>query len=268
MYYIVEVDDGQIKLIDSDGNIVTTTDLGSGKRGLDVNIPNASLFVLRDGTVATRLAKIDEAGNVMVKISPDAPPNTIPVDYYIKGNVAGSSNSDTPYIIPANTTMVLQRFIGGAFPYSTNTSALQLSYDNSGTITTNSFLISFAYYLNQMYIEDLTGEYTGNGTQAIIMRRSRLDAIARDMYSRLKGYLRYNTYTLNDSGNSTSATASTMTDTSKSWTVNAHAGRYLIMNNNTPLKIISNTATVLTIASGHVINRLGVNPYQIVTFNA
>ena len=55
-----------------------------------------------------------------------------------------------------------------------------------------------------------------------------------------------------DSGTSTAVAATTMTDTAKTWTVNAYAGMYVQLGTGTTFghqygRIVSNTATVLTI---------------------
>lgn len=76
------------------------------------------------------------------------------------------------------------------------------------------------------------------------------------------------TYTTpTDSGTAESGGANTLTDTDKSWGVNAHAGRYVTITAGTGAgqtrKISSNTATQLTVAANWTTNPDATSQYQI-----
>jgi hypothetical protein len=242
--------------------------LGGGKRGIDVSAQIVGNVIIRDADNPAQLARVDEAGYLLVKTPPPAAPaGTIPVEMLARSSVPGSNQTDVAWIIPPNTSIVLQRFLGGQYPASGDASELGLYQSENGIIVASSYLISLGYVgtgeIN--YRDDLAQEYAGNGTKTIIARRRRLNATAREMYYRWIGYVKYNTFTVNDSGNTTAVTA-TITDTSKAWTVNVHVGRYVLLNSKTPLRIVSNTATVLTVVGNSQL--AAVQPYQIVTFNA
>lgn len=53
-----------------------------------------------------------------------------------------------------------------------------------------------------------------------------------------------------EAGTPTSTGVNTLTDTTKSWTVNEHAGRWVFSGNSSTFRIVSNTATVLTLDAG------------------
>ncbi len=75
------------------------------------------------------------------------------------------------------------------------------------------------------------------------------------------------TVTVNDSGTSTAMTSSTLTDGTKSWATNVHAGRW-VTRGSYQAYIVSNTATVLTLLGGWFPYWTGVpatGAYQIQT---
>lgn len=256
--------DGSIneRIFDKDGNGITSSEILTGKRGIDV-----SSVALRDGETAN-LAKVDEAGNLFVKTVPLAPPGTLPVEIIARSSVPGSSVVDIAWVIPLNTKLTIQKIVGGQYPVSGDASAVELNYDDSGAITASSYLISLGYIgTGEMnYHDDLNIEYIGNNIAAIIARRQRINATARLMYIRWVGYLTYTSYTTHVSGNTTSVSSTSITDTSKNWVVNTHVGRYVMLNDNTPLRIVSNTNNTLTVIGNSQLS--GVQPYKIISFNA
>ena len=92
------------KLKDGSGNSITSTDLGGGKRGLDIS---GSMAVDPDDRFT-----FDDSGNLKVVAKPDAPPGTTPVSifYYDKHN----NTSWTEYEIPQGKKLVIQTFTVGA----------------------------------------------------------------------------------------------------------------------------------------------------------
>jgi hypothetical protein len=256
------------RISDASGNIITSTALAGGKQGLDVNatISASSVsFSIQDYTTPANKMVINADGSINVKTVQTAPASTIPVEIWHKVSVAGSSNDDRVFVIPNNTTLYLQWHSGGGIG-SGNMSATQIWYDPTGAITASSYLHSNFYFNIGTTSESISGSYAGNGTKAIIARRSRLDATARELYVKWNGYLTYNTYTQNDSGTTTAMSATTITDGTKAWGVNSQTGRYVMVDGDkTPLRIVSNTATVLTVNFNPTLFT-GLS-YKIVTFN-
>jgi len=208
---------------------------------------------------------VDEAGFLFVKQAQIAPPNTFPVVYNVLSNVAGSTFSDTIYKIPVGTEIVLQQFVGGAYP-STNASRVELYFCYRDVIENNSQLLSLGY-LQIMFSDVLSNNFKGDDRNCIIMRRRRLDAIAREMYAKLVGYVKYDKLSTIDGGVSTGGTNTTLTDSSKNWAVNSLSGKYLVIGGMTPLLIASNTSNKITVATGHNIFVTGAgNEYKIVEF--
>lgn len=286
-------DANKLLVVDSNGNIgvvifnsgvaidprairaLTSSDVVSAVQSGTWNINNISGTIaehgvwLRDGDISEQRAKVDASGNLLVKTpTPEAPAGTIRVEMMARDSVSGSGQTDVAFVIPSNTVLILQRFLGGQFPVSGDASELGLYYDTTGAITASSYLISLGYVgTGEMnYKDDLSNSYSGNATRAIIARRRRLNATAREMYYRWLGYLTYNTYTTNESGTTTAVNSTTITDSTKNWVVNVHVGRYVMLSDNTPLKIVSNTATALTVVGNSQL--VTAQNYKIVTFNA
>jgi len=190
MFYVVEVDDGQIKLVDASGNIVTTTDLGSGKRGIDVNAILAAdgKIIIRDGSNADLLAKVNESGYLYVTAPPDVtPPGKTEVFRNARGDVNGSSYSDDVYVIPNGVTLNLSHFEGG-FKGSSYDSCVTLYYTPNGSVDSSAIILAHGYCASSNYQKTLTDVFTGNGTRAIIARRERLDGTKKEGYFMWKGW--------------------------------------------------------------------------------
>lgn len=271
----VSVSDVNSKTQDGSGNAITST-VATTKRGLDVNIVNPSSIgsvKIEDANISAQKWRIDSAGYGLVKFAPPvAPPGSILVEVLIRGTVSGSTYSDTPFFIPPNTTFSVQRMMGGCASLSSNLSSIETHYDPSGAVTINSYLMAIGYIVTGNYMEDMNGYYAGDGTKAVILRRYRLDAGAKEIYGRMLGYLSYTTMNKIDTGSNGVATTTTLTSAGKAWATNVHAGRYLIIQRNgvdqTPLKIASNTGTVITLTAGQSNAVIGSNlTYKIVTFS-
>jgi hypothetical protein len=67
-----------------------------------------------------------------------------------------------------------------------------------------------------------------------------------------------------DSGSATAGTASTLTDGAKVWTVNCWMGFFVCVNNSFN-RILSNTATVLTVEGTFLTNPAATHAYGIVS---
>jgi len=190
MFFIVEVDDGQIKLTDASGNIVTTTDLGSSKRGLDVNaiLAAGGKIIIRDGTNENLLAKVNDSGYLyVVTPPPTTPPGKTEVMRSVRGSVSGLGYNDNTYTIPNGVTLNLTYFEGGAQGTSYE-SAVILYYAPDGTVNANAVILGLGYVNNATYSKALNMSYVGNGTRAIITRRQRFDGVAKDMYFMWQGW--------------------------------------------------------------------------------
>lgn len=261
-----DIDDKSIdvSIHDNSSNAaVTTTDLGGSKRGLDV----AGVVQIRDSLVPTQLARVDESGYLLVKTPPpEAPVGTFPVEMMARSTITGSSQVDTPWVIPPNTVIVLQRFLGGQYPASGDASELGLYHSTTGTITTASYLLSLGYVgTGEMnYKDELANTYAGDGVAAIIARRRRMNATAREMYYRWIGYLKYKNTKIIEDSITTNVTATTITDTTKTWTPGALVGFYVVLSKRTPLRITANTNNTLTVVGNSQL--AVVQPYQILEF--
>lgn len=182
MFFVVEVDDGQIKIVDANGNIVTTSDLGGGKRGLDVKT------IIRDGTNESLLAKVNESGYLYVTVPPAVtPPGKTEIVRRARGSIGGSTSVDDTYIIPNGVILNLSHFEGG-FQGATYDSCVTLYYAPDGIVNANAVIIAHGYCAASNYQKTLTDIYTGNGTRAIIARRQRLDGVAKEGYFMWKGW--------------------------------------------------------------------------------
>ncbi len=190
MFFVVEVDDGQIKLVDASGNIVTTTDLGSGKRGLDVNaiLAAGGKIIIRDGTNENLLAKVNDSGYLYVVTPPPAtPPGKTEVVRRGRSSVGGSSSVDDTYVIPNGVSLNVTYFEGG-FMGATYDSCVTLYYAPDGTVNANAVILAHGYCAASNYQKSLNDIYVGNGTRAIIARRQRLDGVAKEGYFMWKGW--------------------------------------------------------------------------------
>lgn len=211
-------------------------------------------------------AKVNADGTLAVSTATVTPANTIPVEILVESSVAGSTSVDTPYVIPNNTSLQLQAFKFGCYSSSTNESRAYLYESTGNTITAISILHTLIYIVWGTVRDPLSDLIVGNGTKCLIMRRQRVDATARNMFTMIEGYLTYNTITVDETNTATTVAATTVTRTGASWTTNQWAGKYVRVNGGPPLYIASNTATVLTI-TGNIANTGSTIPYKIITFN-
>jgi hypothetical protein len=254
------------QLQDNSGNGITSTVAGY-TRAVDVQIRD------RDGL---NQLVINSDGSVNVKTVLPIPPNTIKIAYIVEGVVNGSTISDVPYIIPENTVFTLQRFKVGGAGQSGDDTRFSLFYSETSNTVNGSVIKKSNFVYNgfvSVYQEDFSEDFTGNGVRTFILRRHRANATARTIHAIIFGYLTYNTITVDESNTSTGLTSTTVTRTGAGWTINSHVGKYLRIAGGTPIYIISNTATVLTIMgyidiiTDSANNNIIVVPYEIITFN-
>ncbi|HNR90701.1 MAG TPA: hypothetical protein PKM65_20360 [Spirochaetota bacterium] len=209
----VTIEDVDANTRDGAGNPITSTDLGSGKRGLDVNVaitPTEAVkirdknaagnevsvdaagnlsakTILRDATFDSRLAKVDASGNQLVILAAPVPPTgKTAISNTQQGDMSGVQNSFT--VIPNGYSVVIQRLKAGAEHESNGGSKVELWYAPNGN-TTGMTLLEAIYINGSSNQFDLAYESPiGNGTRAILLRRSRLIGGSVEVFAKWEGY--------------------------------------------------------------------------------
>ncbi len=183
---------------------VTTTDLGGGKRGLDVNCQ-----VNKNNFTATTDPGVNDDINA---------------DYQV-GSRWINLNKDREYVCVDSTA--------GAAVWKVSTGDVGASAVPTGTLTTKT---------------NYSGPIPLRGTDEFDTDAMHDPAI-------------------DDSGTATGGSASTLQDTSKSWTTDEHAGSTVIITGGTGIgqfrKVSSNTSDTLTVDSNWTVNPSTDSTYEI-----
>lgn len=175
-------------IYDKDGVGVTSTDLGSGKRGLDTTATLTSNSVkIEDATVSANKISVLGDGSIKVVTLASTPTGRTVVTREARGSVSGSSSSLTTYVIPNGVTIYIQYFEGGA-QGATYDSRVAIYYAGAGSLNGTEVILGNGYCADSNYQKALDVSYLGDGTAAIIMQRTRLDGTAKEMYAKWIGY--------------------------------------------------------------------------------
>lgn len=130
------------KLKDGAGNIITSTDLGGGKRGLDVNLEAqvASSVKIRDKDNASYEAKVDGSGNIYtITPFPEIPVGKTYIGAKEFADLSGIENHYT--LIPNGETVYIQIFQCGSEYDSNGGSVFSLYYAPDGMNTDDEDLV-------------------------------------------------------------------------------------------------------------------------------
>ncbi len=126
-------------------------------------------------------------GRIPIDASPpDAPEDTTPVAITEFGNVSGSD--DNTFLIPDESTLVIQRFSAGAEADTTAGNAIQLFHDPDGDGGSNMVIIDVIFASGTSDQHDLRSEFIGDGTALIRMRRLRFSGGSKLIFGRWEGY--------------------------------------------------------------------------------
>lgn len=179
-----------VKLKDGAGNLITSTDLGSGKRGLDIYgtiTATIDKVRLRDKTNETYMAKVDSTGNLyFVTPTPEVPAGKTSISDIRISSVTGTAYSFI--VIPDGASITIQRFKGGAQNDVNGGSRVGLYYSPDGT-SSGMTLLEVLYANGSSSFVDLG--YTtpvGNGTRAICIERKRLAGGSVEIFGKWEGY--------------------------------------------------------------------------------
>ena len=134
-------------------------------------------------------ARVTPDGRLGVSQAPRVPDGKTAVGASMAGSVNGFASLVSTYVIPSGRTLRVQWFEYGGAGGAGNCSRVSLYYAPTGTITSGQAPITCGYVTCGSGWTPLDAEYVGNGTAAIVMQRSRLDAQARELYGAWKGYL-------------------------------------------------------------------------------
>lgn len=169
------------RIYDKDDNGLTSSDIGSSKRALDV------LTVLRDGTNPLNKVKIDSSGNLYtVTPQPETPAGKTSINNTQQSDVSGTIDSYT--IIPSGQIITIQRMKAGAEMDTVAGSKVELYYAPNGN-TTGIMLIEAEYVNGSSVFVDLNYvSPAGDGTKAILLRRQRLGGGAVEIFGKWEGY--------------------------------------------------------------------------------
>lgn len=144
------------------------------------------ISMIRDGSNADNKAKVDSAGNLyVVTPAPETPAGKVSLSDTQQGDVTGIVGHFT--VIPNGSILTIQRFKAGA---ETNNggSKIELFYAPNGN-TTGLVLIEALYLNGSSAYADLNyATQIGNGTRAILLRRSNLHGGANEIFGKWEGY--------------------------------------------------------------------------------
>jgi len=159
---------GQIKVRvhDSSGNEVTSTDLGGGKRGIDVKLETVSLV-----GPAGDYAELGEDGRLHVTTAPPiAIDGFTTIREILYQAVGGYNYADKTYVIPNTKKLYITKIVVTGEEAS---SSGGLYYCPNGIMDENAYLIAGMYFCGGMVDRDVDFDFTGDGTAAILARITR-----------------------------------------------------------------------------------------------
>lgn len=138
-----------------------------------------------DGTGVFRNIRSDSAGRLLISSDIATPVDTIAIEQI--GISSINANADTNYTITNGKILTIQLFEAGSEQNTTGGSKVSLFYDPNGDLSVLT-PISIIYVNGNSYQNQISTEFTGNGTRRIVMRRAVFAGASREVYGRWRGY--------------------------------------------------------------------------------
>jgi hypothetical protein len=192
------------------------------------------------------------------------PTNGVAISNTLSNILEGYNCERSEYLIPNKWRVYIQKFFGGSDNCLERSSVAYLYYAPNGSLDGNESLLSSLYLLGSNTENDFDSYYDGDGTKEIIAEIKRLDKGERSVFSVWNGYRILLSHTEIATGTIGVTTATTLTDSSKTWTIDALIGDYVTIENGGCLEITDNDATSITF-SGNT-NTGSSKVYKIVDF--
>jgi 3D (Asp-Asp-Asp) domain-containing protein len=173
-----------ISLTDQAGNEVDVTTNGEMKVET-VPAAGSTQNCKIEGDVTGNIAEVNASGELkVIAAQPTPPPATTAVRVVEKGSISGTV--DNFYTITNTKTLSIQRLSGGA-ESSNSGHIIELFEDASGT-GTPLVAIEDIYVNGQSGQKDLLGDYVGDGTRRILLRRRAFGGGASEVTAIWQGY--------------------------------------------------------------------------------
>lgn len=109
------------------------------------------------------------------------------IDQIYTSGIGGNTTVDTTYTITNGKEIDLRQFIAGSEQRSRG-SQISLYYAPNGSIDGSAVLLTTALLDGQTFSDTIYGNYTGDGTAALVMRRRTIGSGVREVFGRFLAF--------------------------------------------------------------------------------
>ena len=137
----------------------------------DAELVKALLSGITDAGSTLNIGATDDNRLKVATPTPAAPTGTTAVSQYADGDVGANATSQLNYTIPNGDTLHIQRLTMGGEASVSGGRVILLYRPNGSGSSSGEEVLGFGYISGGNFQSDLDGEFTGNGTRAVVLQR-------------------------------------------------------------------------------------------------